>query len=189
MRNDGRRVQKIWSRWRPISSLPLLSLMSRLGLARTYATSSIGFVETSFRVRNGLPSLWCFLCQLDNFMKTGLKVSVPLILGRTVLCDRYRLDLLVEGMADLHDISDQNRLGYKLLRFLPRPDHAFLIEVEAETAFRRKPDMPSLQHFVERTKLYHAMSRRLQVKSLDGTRSVNEIHQEIVRDVLTDPEP
>ncbi len=173
----------VWSRWRPITSLPLLAIIRRLGQAEVHSTSSIGFVETQISGMKGLASLWCFLVQLDNLLKTGARVLLPRLLGRTVICDRYALDLMVEGMADLHDGPNNLRLGYKLLHLLPRPDVAFLIEVDPAVAYRRKPDMPTLAHFEERVKLYHDMSRMLGVKSIDGGKSVDVIHDEIWRKV------
>lgn len=170
---------RVWSRWRPISSLPLLALLLRGGYAKVHATSSIGFVETELPKKSGLASLWCLLTQVDNFMKTALKVIVPLSLGYTILCDRYLLDLLVEGMADLHDPSTSKRVGYRLLRLLPPPNATFLINVSADIAFSRKPDLPSLTHFVERVRLYQELSKTVNARVLDGKQSIDKIHGEI----------
>src|SRR2546428_1578352 len=179
VKKEKSKVSIVWSRWRPISSLPLLTLMRWLGYSQTYATSSIGFVETRLSNKRGLSSLWCFLTQLDNLMKTGVKVGVPLLLGRTVICDRYTLDLLVENMADLHDPSSRRRLGHRLLSLLPRPDAALLLEVDPAVAYKRKPDMPTVSHFVERAKLYHEMSGRLRVHRIDGSLPVPVVHEKI----------
>ncbi len=170
---------RVWSRWRPISSLPLLTLLLRGGYAQVHATSSIGFVETRLPKKSGLASLWCLLTQVDNFMKTAVKLIVPLFLGYTILCDRYLLDLLVEGMADLHDPSTSRRVGYRLLRLLPRPNAAFLVNVSADIAFNRKPDLPSLSHFVERVRLYQELSKTVDVQVLDGGQPIEKVHGEI----------
>lgn len=169
----------VWSRWRPLSSLPLLALMRQLGYAKVHATSSIGFVETRISQKTGLSTLWCFLTQLDNLMKTGLKVVIPLLLGKIVICDRYVVDLIVENMADLHDSPEQMRIGHKLLRLLPHPDRAFLIEVDPKVAFERKPDMPTLLHFVERVHLYHELGKMMGVQVLDGNLPLDKIHDQI----------
>ncbi len=185
LNNRNARPIKIWSRWRPISSLPLLAMMRRLGYSKTHATSSIGFVETRLSNAGVISSLWCFLTQLDNLMKTGVKVGAPLILGRTVVCDRYTLDLIVEGMADLHDPPTRRRLGYRLLSLLPRPDAAFLIEIDPKVAYKRKPDMPTVSHFVERAKLYHEMADRLRVQRIDGALPLETVNDEIWKKVVT----
>ncbi len=169
----------IWSRWRPISSLPILALMKLTGRAEVHATSSIGFVETRIQKDAALAAIWCFLTQLDNLLKTGMKVMVPLVSGNTVICDRYILDLIVENMADLHDDPRRMRLGHRLLRLLPRPTHSFLIDVEPKVAFERKPDMPTLQHFEERVRLYKELANTMRVQILDGRLSPEAIHREI----------
>ncbi len=169
----------VWSRWRPLTSLPLLALMKRLGYAKVHRTSSIGFVETQVAAKTGLASLWCLLTQIDNLMKTGLKVMIPLILGRTVICDRYVLDLLVENMADLHDTPTTSRIGHRLLKLLPQPDLAFLIEVDPRLAFRRKPDMPTLAHFSERIALYHTLAEKMGIERIDGNQTPEAIHNHI----------
>ncbi len=179
LRATDTHVLRIWSRWRPISSLPLLALFLRSGYAIVHSTSSIGFVETNIPWKRGVASLWCLLTQLDNFMKTTVKLIIPLIAGYTIICDRYILDLLVEGMADLHDPSTSNRLGYRLLRVLPRPNAAFFIDVNAEVAFGRKPDLPSLTHFIERVKLYRELSKTMGGEILDGGQPRERIRDEI----------
>ena len=179
LREANFHVTTVWCRWRPVLSLPLLSILERLGYAKTRATSSIGFVETRISNLGGLAFLWSLLTQIDNFMKNGLKVMIPLFLGRTVICDRYVLDMLVEGMAGLHDPPNRVRLGYRLLGLLPRPDNAFLIEMDPAVAFERKPDMPTLSHFAERVSLYRELARAMRVRTIDGRLPIQAIHGEI----------
>ena len=153
--------------------------------AQIHATSSIGFVETRLPRKSGLAFLWCLLTQADNFVKTALKLVIPLTLGYTIICDRYVLDLLVEGMADLHDSSDSRRIGYRILRLLPRANIAFFIDVDAALAFSRKPDLPSLSHFVERVSLYRELAKTEGVRSLNGIQSPENIHREIWSQIRT----
>jgi thymidylate kinase len=173
------KTRRVWCRWRPITSLPLLVILRRLGYATVHPTSSIGFVETRIPRKGGLAFIWCVLTQLDNLLKTGVMVIIPLILGRIVICDRYVLDLLVDGMADLHDKPDGVRLGFKLLKLLPRPQQAFLMKVEPTVAFGRKPDMPTLSHFVQRTQLYEELAGAMGIVVLDGSLPPDAVHREI----------
>ncbi len=186
LRTSNAHVLRIWSRWRPISSLPLLSLFLHKGYAEVHSTSSIGFVETHIPWRSGVASVWCLLTHLDNFMKTTIKLVIPLLLGYTIICDRYTLDLLVEGMADLRDPSTSRRLGYRLLRLLPHPNIAFFIDVSGELAFSRKPDLPSLEHFTERVSLYRELCNKLDETVIDGKQSRDEIRDRIWERVSRD---
>src|SRR2546427_9928639 len=151
-------VIRIRSRWRPVLSLPLLVILRRLGYARVHRAGGVYIVETRLPHRGGLSSLWCILTQIENIVKTGVKLVFPLLLGRTVICDRYALDMVVDGMAGLHDVPGRTRLGFQLLRLLPRPNFAFFMDIDPEVAFKRKPDLPRLEDYVERLQLYRELS-------------------------------
>jgi len=179
LKQNGVETMKMWSRWRPLLSLPLLQVLRRTGEVRVQKADFLSIVEFHNPKNEAMASIWCFATQLENFLKTSLKIFFPLTLGRTVICDRYALDLLVDGMSDLHDPPTRMRLGFKLLRLLPRPDWAFLIDIDAEAAFGRKPDLPSVSHNVERIRLYLSLCKLAGVRVMDGRRSPGTIHQEV----------
>ncbi len=162
LKQNGVRTLKVWSRWRPLLSLPLLQVLRRTSQVRVHRADFLTIVEFQNPKNEGMASLWCFATQLENFLKTSLKIVFPLMLGRTVICDRYTLDLLVDGISDLHDPTTRMRFGFKLLKLLPRPDGAFLIDIDAETAFGRKPDLPSVAHNVERIRVYLELCKKVE---------------------------
>lgn len=178
-------VLRIRSRWRPVLSLPLLVIMRRLGYAKVHKAGGVYIVETHLPSGGGLTSLWCLLTQVENIVKTGVKLVFPLVLGKTVICDRYTLDMVVDGMAGLHDKLDQNRLGFQLLRLLPRPDFAFFLDIDPEVALDRKPDLPSLQDYVERLRLYRELSSVWGVTIVNARVSPDAIHRRIWRSVVS----
>ena len=185
LKQNGVQTLKMWSRWRPLLSLPLLQVLRRTGRVRVHKADFLSVVEFQDPKNEAIASLWCFATQLENFLKTSLKIFFPLTLGRTVLCDRYALDLLVDGKSDLNDPPMRTRLGFKLLRLLPRPDWAFLIDIDAEAAYGRKPDLPSVSHNVKRIRLYLDLFKREGVKAMDGRQSAETMHQEIWKFVST----
>ncbi len=172
-------VLRIRSRWRPVLSLPLLVIMRRLGYAKVHRAGGVYIVETRLPSRGGLTSLWCILTQVENIIKTGVKLVFPLLLGRTVICDRYALDMLVDGMAGLHDAPGHTRLGFQLLHLLPKPNFAFFMDIDPEVAFRRKPDLPGLEDYVERLRLYRDLSARWGVTIVNARVSAETIHRRI----------
>src|SRR5207302_7616080 len=100
-----------------------------------------------------LTSLWCILTQVENIVKTGVKLVFPLLLGRTVICDRYALDMVVDGMAGLHDVPGRTRLGFQLLRLLPKPNFAFFRDINPEVRLRRSPNLQGRRAEVGRFQL------------------------------------
>jgi thymidylate kinase len=158
-----------------------MQVLRRTGQVQVHKADFLSIVEFRDPKNESIASLWCFATQLENLLKTTLKILLPLTLGRTVICDRYALDLLVDGMSDLHDPPSRMRLGFKLLRLLPRPDWAFLIDIDAEAAYGRKPDLPSVSHNVNRIRLYLGLYNQARVKVMDGRRSPEIIHQDVWR--------
>jgi thymidylate kinase len=179
LRKNGTRVVRIRNRWRPLVSLPLLAVLRRLGYAKVHITGGVYIVETKFPSGSRLASLWCVLTQIENIVKAVPKVFLPLFLGATVISDRYVLDMLVDGMAGLHDRPGRTRFGFQLLRILPRPNKSFVIDIDPEVAFSRKPDLPQLSDYVERMGLYHRLGRNMGVTFVDGRASPLGIHQRI----------
>jgi thymidylate kinase len=180
-------VLRIRSRWRPVLSLPLLVIMRKLGYARVHRAGGVYIVETRLPSRGGLTSLWCILTQIENIVKTGVKLVFPLLLGRTVICDRYALDMVVDGMAGLHDRARHTRFGFRLLRFLPKPNHAFFMDIDPEVAFKRKPDLPSLEDYVERLQLYRELSSSWGVTIVNARVSADAIHRKVWKTIVPGP--
>ncbi len=176
-------VLRIRSRWRPVLSLPLLVIMRRLGYASVHRAGGVYIVETRLPSRGGLTSLWCILTQVENIVKTGVKLVFPLLLGRTVICDRYALDMVVDGMAGLHDAPNHTRLGFQLLRLLPKPNFAFFMDIDPEVAFKRKPDLPGLRDYVERLQLYRELSGPWGVEQVNGRLFPAAIHATVWKSV------
>lgn len=175
----GISVVHIRCRWRPVLSLPLLAFLRRLGYARVHIGGGSYIVEMRLPQKGGLASLWCFITQLENVVKTGMKLVLPILFGRSVICDRYVLDMLADGMAGLHDKPGRMRRGFQLLRAFPRPCHAFFMDIDPEVAFRRKPDLPTLGDYIERLELYRELGPQWGVMIINARESVDSIHNQI----------
>jgi hypothetical protein len=89
--------------------------------------------------------------------------------------------MLVDGIAGMNEDAARLRLGFKLLRLLPRPRCSFLIMVDAGVAFKRKQDLPTLFDYTQRLSLYDDLGRRLGAVVLDGRETPEEIHRKVWR--------
>src|SRR2546430_8731440 len=96
-------------RWRPVLSLPLLVVFRRLGYAKYHIGGGSYIVGTRLSGKESLASLWCILTQLEDVVKTGLKLAFSILLGRSVLCHRYVFGMLVEGVVGLPDGSSRTK--------------------------------------------------------------------------------
>ncbi len=87
--------------------------------------------------------------------------------------------MLVDGIAGMNEEATRLRLGFKLLRLLPRPRWSFLIMVSADVAFQRKQDLPGLSDYTQRLSLYNDLGQRLGAIVLDGRETPEEIRRKV----------
>ena len=101
--------------------------------------------------------------------------------GRTIVCDRYLLDCLVDFRVNFPDDRVEERLLCRFLRrFSVRPDVAFCLLVPAELTMERSRNKArfhweTLEVLQRRREEYGTLSEALGVQALDGCRPVDEI--------------
>ncbi len=122
---------------------------------------------------------------LDCLMQILFKVKLPLLLGRSIVCDRYIYDTVINDLAIDMDYSEKEarKILERYSSVFPRPDLVFLIDVPVEIALQRKGDVPSLSYLERRSKLYQSIQREYGMISLDGCKTAGEL-ESLVFDAL-----
>jgi thymidylate kinase len=124
---------------------------------------------------------WLTVALLDLLWVYAVQVRFWRALRRTVICDRYLLDSLVDFRVYFPDDRVEDRLLCRLLRAASvRPDAAFCLLVPVEESMRRTTDR-SRHHWESRETLqqrldqYRALAEELGVQILDGCEPVERI--------------
>ncbi|VVB94973.1 Thymidylate kinase [uncultured archaeon] len=114
---------------------------------------------------------------LDYFIQILIKIKLPLILNRNVICDRYIYDTIVTDLSVDFNYSseDVRRLLAKILFLFPTPDVTFLIDLPEEIAFQRKNDIPSIDYLRDRRKNYLNIGKEYEMTVLDGSESLDKL--------------
>ncbi|MBL7124592.1 MAG: hypothetical protein ISS51_00650 [Dehalococcoidales bacterium] len=114
---------------------------------------------------------------LDYSLQVFLKVRLPLFLGRNIICDRYLYDTVITDLAPDMGYAEDRIIALltSMLRFFPKPDTTFLIDLREEIAYQRKDDIPSLEYLKERRNTYLNIGRKHNMVVLDGTRPIDEL--------------
>ncbi len=132
-----------------------------------------------------LRSGWNLLVLTELTILYNLRVRLPLLLGKVVICDRYLLDGLVALGVHTDDGGISRSFLARLLELLnPLPAMNWLIDVPAETAFRRKR-MEPIEHLEAQVRLYKKMGKELQAVTVDGEQPADKVSDEIVYRTLT----
>jgi thymidylate kinase len=130
--------------------------------------------------------LWLSLALLDLMRVYGLNIRWWRWQGRTVICDRYLWDTLIDFRLNL---PSENVEGWRLWRWLvhlsPRPDVSLLLMIPVEESLRRsqasgdafpEPEERRRQRYAQYQELQQA--RRWSV-AIDATRPVDQVWAEV----------
>lgn len=114
-----------------------------------------------------------------------LRVRMPRLLGRSILCDRFAYDTVADLEAKLDGGRGVVRLAGALVRGLaPRPDLAILLRLAPEAAERRKPGDAPLPLLMEQAGILDRMAATHGLRVIDAARPDDEVIGEVVDLVL-----
>jgi thymidylate kinase len=208
------RADYTWSRGGSAGWIASLSRWIKRSTGAVQPQTAEGKVETRqeqlrSRWKRGV---WSWLTASELLLQYTWRVTLPLMRGSVVICDRYVDDSLADWSAYFGEAAVERRLAARvLLALTPRPSRAYWLDVPAEVAQSRSPDglpahfldaqaatyrrwadppprtLPTPQGAVAETR--DAASSRLPfphpLRSLDGTEGWEEISDQVVYDVMS----
>jgi thymidylate kinase len=170
----GQVYRYVYARFLPILVRPIWRIAK--WLTRSRWDQRQGYAEYTARKRSMLkPGIFSRLHEtsilVDYWFQILIKVSLPLRMGRNLVCDRYIYDTVVSDLAP--------DLGYSTVRVMevvdrflaamPKPDLVFLMDVPEAATLSRKMDVAAEEYLTERRGIYRALAHRERTFPLDGT--------------------
>ncbi len=134
----------------------------------------------SFKKHSFLTWLYRSIHFIDYFLQILFKISIPLTIGRNIISDRYFYDVIINYSFNYNytfEKIDETIKSY--LRFFPKPDLLFFIEVPEDVAFKRKDDTPTLEYLKDRKAIYRELSKKYSIPMLDGTTNLDNLLNKI----------
>ena len=167
----GFHVQRAWTGLKPIFSFPFLALVRLLGYTQRVKLRGLVFFRREIRRNHAISALWPIVVALDFVPRAIVSVVIPLHRGKIVVSDRYAYDVVAELIQEAHIGS---RISTILLNLLPRPDIAFLMDVDEDLAWERAivPGRAREQPYYdlrERRRIYLELARRNGIIVLNGS--------------------
>jgi hypothetical protein len=127
-----------------------------------------------------LRTLFPWTLWLDAFLATISKVHLSLWRGKTIVCERFVLDMLVDLSLALDRPVLSSWLVAKLFLFLmPAGAHTFVLDLEAEVIRKRRPDLRSDRRLESRLAAFRQLSAELSLPRLSSQVSPDELSQSI----------
>ena len=115
---------------------------------------------------------------IDYVFSSVPKVSIPLALGRNIVCDRYVYDV-IGGLLENHPL-----MGKVALNLLPKPDLVFLVNLPEEVAYQRKDDIPSVDYLKKKRAVYLRMEKKYKMTIIDGSKELADLKNVILPEAM-----
>jgi dTMP kinase len=184
LRARGDSVHYTWAMHHPILLFPVLMLARILVVGEDdhKYTDRTAKKTDATHSHPLLSKLYIGLLLVDYSLQLIVKVWLPLLIGRTVICDRYIFDTVIIQLSVDFQLSPEQaaELTEKLLWLHPYPDAAFYIRVPPEVSMERKDDIPDRKYLTQRKQYYEALLDEFGIVALDGTDPVEKSVSEIV---------
>ncbi len=189
MKKNSINCKYVWGRFEPFLIWPMIVItklifLHGIDMFNNYADYSNS--KKNLLKNNFLSKLYHYLILSDYFLQVFLKINIPLMFGKNIICDRYIHDTIVTDLAVYLGYS--NGKIKKTLKncsyFFPKPDLSFLIDISEEIAYQRKNDTPSIEYLKERRKMYLDVGKEHGMVILDGNKDLTKLKEMILQKVI-----
>ncbi len=165
----GLRTRVSWMRWPRITTLAVLGVLRMSRLAKTVRMGDHDDVHTDLKDHPFLFQLFAWSVTFDYFLGYLGKVSLPKhVLRRTILCDRFVWDALVDlGLASGVDETVLDYPQGRILLKLGLKHRSVLLTASTEELLRRRPILSLDPRLGRRLRLYHVYAERFGFGEVD----------------------
>ena len=132
--------------------------------------------------------IYLLLSLIEYIPQIWLKMNIRLLLGYSVISDRYIYDRAIDlAMVLGKDMEWSMNLVRKLTRIVPIPEYVFFLNLPDELAFSRKGDIPSVEYISERRKYYERMAFEFNFRNVSVDRNIEDVTKDIVEAITNMP--
>lgn len=192
------RTKLVWSRVGSSSFLKPFSKTAKIlfgwkkgkGIKSGYIQESEAIGKELFKKSSALRILGLSMLLLEMVCQYFFKVTLPLLLRKVVICDRYIYDTLVD-MATRYDLdtnSSEGRLFTKILTALTaKPDVAYSLDLRVEDVCnRREVGFEEMILIREQIDLYKKISSMYNLQQINNDHStdIRPVSDKLIHEIL-----
>jgi len=138
-----------------------------------------------------LRKIWNYIIILDFLYIYFTKVKIPLLIGKSVICDRYVYDWIA---ALKYDGLYNERASKILLKIIPKPDLVFILDIPEEVSNVRKDDTKdavnikdsdsAMDYLSIHRRSFLEIAQSLNIPVIDATRDFKELNEEFYKNII-----
>lgn len=186
LREKGIKCKRTYGRLQPFI-LRTLTMVARKLIARKSGKDYKAYKKEkkkTVKKMKILSKLYTMILLVEYYIQLFIRIRLPLLLGKVVICDRYVYDTVINDIPlESDDIDTIERWINRIFNFAPKPDIVFLIDVPEDISMMRKKDIPSIEYIHERRGIYLALGEIYDMVVMDGTEDLDELKCEILKKI------
>ena len=180
----GINCRYVWGSYETWLTLPFVAFGHRLLIRKKDRSSYTEYHGTITKTLSHpfLSSSYRYLTLTEYFFQVLFKVTIPGILHRHIIADRYVYDTMVNMGVNLG--YSQSKLETAIRRFLklcPKPDITIHLDAPPVVVVQRKGDIPSLEYEEKRRLFYLKLAEESDFVNLDATLPLAELKEQLGR--------
>jgi thymidylate kinase/predicted nucleotidyltransferase len=176
----GMRGSYVWLRFPRLTSIPFLAYARLRGYSWREVVDGVEHGYWDFRRSWLMSVIFPWALWLDTFLMATRKLYLPLMLGRSVVCDRFVADILVDLMLALNDPDFFCRAPGKLfLALLPSKAQVVVLDIETDLARQRSPDLRGDRTHAQRRQAYLRLAERLGWPVVNNAQPLENVSTEL----------
>ena len=182
LRRQGVRCRHVWLRFPFFLSVPLLAYARWRGFSWVEKHGSTRHGYWDFQSSPLLRALLPWSVLFDAALAAAFRIYWPLCTGRTVVCERFVLDMLVDLMVAFGSRMMHRKMPGTFYRYLiPRRASIVILGLDATTIRQRRPDLKTDRRLESRLRAFHQLASDLGLARLSTERPVCAVQEQIVR--------
>jgi len=193
LRQNSHKPHYVWTRGGYTPIFEMMKTLLRRFPGRVMPPSGSNLQRTQVFRKRRVRRLWLGLALLDLLWVYGIQLRWWQWRGRTVICDRYIWDTLIDFRLNFPQEQVEDWWLWRVVKWVaPQPQTAFLLLIPVEESMRRsdikkEPFRDPSTVLTQRLEQYESLAREGYWHVMDGRRPIPDLAAEIL-EVLQQPE-
>lgn len=184
--SKGFRTKYVWLRMNYMLTRPVLLYCRLTGLTKRIMVEGRYVSIHQFQNSKTIAKLVQYLHLIDTLIALSFKACIPMLLGKTIICDRFVYDILIDFVIESGEKNIYDKVISKLfLCLIPKGAKVFLIKADRDViASRRKNIFFTEPMFDLRQKEYEIVMKKYGIKEIMNNGDLKQTADMLITEVI-----
>ena len=182
--SQGIETQHVWLRFPFLFSIPLLAYARLRGFSWYEVADGVRHGYWNFRSSWILGTFLPWSLLIDAFLSALANIYIPLWMGKTIVCDRFAYDMLVDLTIAFADPGIRCKVPGRLFPLiLPRDTKTVVLDLDVETIISRRPDLSTDRNLKDKLSLYREFARDFSLPLYSSRDPIQYLNERIIENL------